>query len=434
MSNSLRKPADTFREEVKIKGNTKHRMDTELLVVLVIMILFGLIMVASASSATAFYRKEGNSMFFFEKQMFFAAIGFVLMIIISNIDYHFIAKPGIIVPAAIISWGLTFVPVVMGPVINGAKRWIVLPGTTFQPSELLKITAIVLVALIASMQTAESKKRFVSGTFIYLCLIGTLCLPLLLQPHKSAIIIIGLVCLTIVIISGSSLKHYFVFLPPLVAGFGYMIYKDQYSLMRILSFLDPFKDPKGSGWQAIQSLYAIGSGGFFGLGLGRSVQKFLYIPEPQNDFIFSIICEELGFIGAAFVVILFAVFFIRCIKISLEAKDLLGCLIGIGLTSLIMYQAVINIGVVTGVLPVTGMPLPFFSAGGTSILFTIASMGILLNISKQKKTETAAELSDMPIDREARRKKSESNNSGRGNGRTYKPGLGNRRRTVGARK
>ncbi len=381
--------ARSGQKEIKRQSRI-HKMDTELLVVVTIMLLYGLVMVASASSATAFYRQQGNSMFFFNKQLMVAVGGFALMMLLSMIDYHVLANPAIILPGMLISWALTWVAAFSGPLINGARRWIIVGPLTLQPSELLKIGSVILIALICTNQSVQAKNKFTSGTLFFFAIIGVICLPLLKQPHKSALMLIALVCITIVIVSGAKLRHYIALLPFGVAGACFLIFKDGYSLARLESYLDPFKDPRGSGWQAVQSLYAIGSGGLFGMGLGRSVQKFLYIPEPQNDFIFAIICEELGFIGALFVLVLFAIVFIRCIKISLEAPDALGSLIAVGMTSLIMYQAVINIAVVTGLVPVTGMPLPFFSAGGTSLMFTLAAMGVLLNISRQSKVQVPA--------------------------------------------
>lgn len=169
---------------------------------------------------------------------------------------------------------------------------------------------------------------------------------------------------------------------PAVAAVSYLIFTSEYRMKRVLSFLNPWEDPKGAGWQVIQSLYAIGSGGLFGRGLGNSLQKFLYIPEPYNDFILAVLAEELGFIGVALVLLLFLIFIWRGVKVSMNAPDVFGSLVAIGITSLIAFQAIINVAVVTSSMPVTGMPLPFFSYGGTSLIFLMAGVGILLNISK----------------------------------------------------
>ncbi|MBR5587069.1 MAG: putative lipid II flippase FtsW [Clostridia bacterium] len=359
-------------------------MDMEFLIILMIIVLFGLIMVGSASSVTALYR-QGDSLYFLKKQLLMAVVGVVLMLIVSRIDYHFLCSSQILVMAAGVVWIMLFIPLFSAEDINGAKRWINLGGMSFQPSELAKIVWILLFAKVCSSQTKEALNNFKTSWLTYGIMLGIVLFPLILQPHKSAMILITAVCGLIVIIAGANLKY---LLPVGIAGAGgftLLILFSDYSRARITSFLDPFSDPTGDGWQVIQSMYAIGSGGLLGKGLGQSVQKALYIPEPHNDFIFAVICEELGFLGALFVIVLFFLLIMRCVKIAMDAPDKLGTLIGIGIAALIFVQVFINICVVTSMFPVTGMPLPFFSAGGTNLLFTIASMGILLNISRQKK-------------------------------------------------
>ncbi len=361
------------------------RMDMEFLIILMIIILFGLIMVGSASSVTALYR-QGDSLYFLKKQLIMAVLGVIGMLILSKIDYHILTSPQILLPSIAIVWIMLFIPLLSPEDLNGAKRWINLGGFSFQPSELAKIVWILFFSKVCSSQTKEALNNFKSSWLTYGIMLVIVMIPLILQPHKSAILLITAVCGIIVIIAGANLKYLLAVIPVGVIGIAILLFSSEYSISRLTSFLDPFSDPTGDGWQVIQSLYAIGSGGLFGKGLGQSVQKALYIPEPHNDFIFAVICEELGFVGAFFVLLLFFLLIMRCIKISMEAPDKLGTLIGIGLAALIFVQVVINICVVTSLLPVTGMPLPFFSAGGTNLFFTIASMGILLNISRQRKT------------------------------------------------
>lgn len=358
----------------------KGTLDIEFIVLILLMLLFGLIMVTSASSVNALYRL-GGSMVIARKQFICAAVGFILMMIISKLDYHIITHPNVLMPFLAGVWLLMMITAFVGEEYNGARRWIF----GFQPSELAKIGWVLFFAKVCSGQSAEQLKSFKGSWLKYAFMIGIVAVPLLLQPHKSAMVLIGLVCLTIVIVAGASLK-YFAMIAPFAGGIvGIILMASEYSRERIISSLNPFSDIRGSGWQAVQSLYAIGSGGFFGKGLGKSVQKQLYIPEPQNDFIFSIICEELGLLGALLVLLLFFMFIIRCVKIGLEAPDKLGCLISVGMGTLIFMQMAINIAVVTASMPVTGMPLPFFSAGGTSLLFTVAGMGIVLNVSRQSR-------------------------------------------------
>ncbi len=353
-----------------------------MLSIISIMVIFGLIMVGSASSVSALYL-HGNSMHFLTKQLIVAAVGFVLMLIIANIDYHIIASPLVLISGYVIVWGAMLYAGLFGETINGARRWISVAGLSIQPSEPAKIILILVVAYLASKQTEKALKSFSGGCALYLGIIAFSAIPLLVERHKSATMIFAIVVLAIAFFAGVNLKYYCAAIPLGLAAAGIWFWTDEYSRKRLLSMLDPFLDAQDTGYQAVQSLYAIGSGGVFGVGLGRSQQKIMYIPEPQNDFIFSIICEELGLIGALLVITLFVFFMFRGIKIASEAPDKLGKLIAMGLVTLIMVQFVINIAVVTATGPVTGMPLPFFSAGGTNLLFTLAGMGLLLNISKQ---------------------------------------------------
>lgn len=369
-----------FTESLAYSG----RMDMEFLIILLIIILFGLIMVGSASSVTALYR-QGDSLYFLKKQLIMAVLGVIGMLVLSRIDYHILTSPQVLLPSVVVVWLLLFITAFVGEDLNGARRWINIAGFSFQPSEIAKIVWILFFAKVCSSQTKEALNNFKSSWLTYAIMLGAVILPLILQPHKSAILLITAVCGIIVIIAGANLKYLLAIIPVAAIAIAVLLFSSEYSVSRITSFLDPFQDPTGDGWQVIQSLYAIGSGGLFGKGLGQSVQKALYIPEPHNDFIFAVICEELGFVGALFVIVLFFLFIMRCVKIAMEAPDKLGTLIAMGIAALIFIQVVVNVCVVTSLMPVTGMPLPFFSAGGTNLFFTIASMGILLNISRKKK-------------------------------------------------
>lgn len=367
---------------------TKGPMDMEFIIILMIILLFGLIMVASASSVTALYR-HNDSLYFFKKQLLMALLGVIAMIGISKIDYHVVCSTKFLMLCAAIVWIMLFIPLFSSADINGAKRWINLGSFSFQPSELAKVVWILLFAKVCSSQSKEALNNFKTSWLVYGIMLVFLFIPLVLQPHKSAIILMTIVCGIIVMLSGANLKYLLMVVPIGLLAVIILIFSSEYSVSRITSFLDPFSDPTGEGWQVIQSLYAIGSGGLFGKGLGQSVQKALYIPEPQNDFIFAVICEELGFVGAFAVIGLFFLFIMKCVKIAMNAPDKLGTLICMGLAALIFVQVVINICVVTSMFPVTGMPLPFFSAGGTNLFFTIASMGFILNISRQRKKKTS---------------------------------------------
>lgn len=274
----------------------------------------------------------------------------------------------------------------------GARRWINIAGFNFQPSEFAKIGFILFFAAILSDVKETGRIKTYKYGFIYplifmVPIVGSI---LNLQNHFSATFIIAVVTIVQMFVAGTRISHFiFTGLVGGALGAGALIAKNgELSLgsgfrsSRIQTWLDPFSDPTGDGWQIIQSLYAIGSGGLFGVGLGNSKQKYLYLPEPHNDFIFSVLAEELGFVGCVAVIILFTVFVWRGVVISMRAKDNFGCLIAIGIVTMLGLQAMINIAVVTGTIPVTGMPLPFFSYGGTSLIANLMAVGILLNISR----------------------------------------------------
>jgi cell division protein FtsW len=275
--------------------------------------------------------------------------------------------------------------------LDGAKRWINIAGFNFQPSELAKLGLIIFFAsLLADIKEKEKIKHFGWGLiFPLIFLVPIVVAILIFQNHFSATFIICSVTVVQMLIAGTRLSHFILLGIMGVFGFGIFLNVknsgsgfSSFRMTRIQTWLNPWTDITGDGWQIIQSLYAIGSGGLFGAGLGQSKQKYLYLPEPQNDFIFAVLAEELGFIGCLLVIILFLVFIWRGIVISMRAKDTFGSLIAIGITTLIGLQAIINIAVVTNTMPVTGMELPFFSYGGTALMINLFSVGILLNISR----------------------------------------------------
>lgn len=337
-------------------------------------------MVFSASSYSAqFY--HNNKYHFFFRQLLWSSLGVICMLIVSNIDYHRIAKISpILLVISTVMLALVLVPGI-GHVSNDARRWFNLGFTTFQPSEITKMAMILFLSFSLSKNN-DKLKYFFKGLLPYLLLIGVTDALLYFEPHMSAIILITLVSIIILFCAGAKILHFVAIGIPALAGGWVLIMKMEYRVDRIIAFLDPFKYAQDEGFQVVNSLYAIASGSVFGRGLGRSLQKNLYLPEPHNDFIFSILCEELGFIGAATVIILFMLFIWRGLKVAMNAADMLGSLIAVGITSLVALETIINIAVVTSTIPTTGMPLPFFSYGGTSTVFLLISIGILLNISK----------------------------------------------------
>ena len=347
-------------------------------------------MVLSASSPSSL-STYGNSYNYVTKQAIAAAIGIAAMIIISKIDYRIYARfYKVIYVISIIVLLLVLIPGV-GRTVNGARRWINVPiFGSVQPSEITKMGMIIFFATFLTNKKDELKHIW-KGFFKPICfVIPVVGILLLIQTHLSASVIIVLVVSVMMLMAGSRLAHFLSFgTAGATLGISGMYILAKYfkiggfRLTRITTFLNPWSDMQGSGWQIIQSLYAIGSGGLFGVGLGNSKQKYLYISEPQNDFIFAVLAEELGFIGCVFVILLFAIFIWRGILIAMKAPDMFGSLLACGITALIGLQAVINIAVVTSSMPVTGMALPFFSYGGTSLIILLCAVGVLLNISRQ---------------------------------------------------
>ena len=362
-------------------------IDFTLLITVLLLLTIGLVMVLSASSPSAL-SESGDSYKYFSKQLLFAILGIIAMLFISKIDYRFYQK--FYKHAWIVSLILLALVLIAGRSINGSKRWIYLTETlSFQPSELVKILMIIFYAGILTKNRDELEK-YNKGFIKHMCLLAPIIGLLLLQPHFSASVVIIGICSIMMIIAGCKFKHFVltagsIGIPAIIALISFSAYR----LQRVVTFLDPWQDPTEDGWQIIQSLYAIGSGGLFGAGLGESKQKYLYIPEPHNDFIFSILGEELGFVGCAIVLILFAIFIWRGVLIAMKAPDMFGSLLAVGITSLIAIQVIINVAVVTSSMPVTGMPLPFFSYGGTALFILLCEIGILLNISRASNKHTA---------------------------------------------
>lgn len=374
-----------------INKSKPGQFDFILFVTVLILLGFGLIMVLSASSPTALSEGRG-SYHYVLIQTISAGLGIIMMLIISNINYNIWGRLYKII--YFVSIGILLLVKIpkLGVSAGDATRWINLGFTTFQPSELVKVGMIIFFARY--LTNHKDKIRKFKDGFIYpLLFISPIILILIfVQSHLSAAAIIGLLVVILMLMAGTRLK-YFLTAGITIAGLGgialYILAKfydiGAYRLKRVTAFLDPWADPTGTGYQVIQGLYAIGSGGLFGVGLGNSTQKYLYIPEPQNDFIFAIIAEELGFVGCLAIIILFSIFIWRGVVIAMKAPDSFSSLVAIGITSMVGLQAIINIAVVTSSIPNTGMPLPFFSYGGTALLILLCSVGILLNISRYQK-------------------------------------------------
>lgn len=364
----------------KVQKFVNNSIDYTLLITVLLLLALGLIMVLSASSPTAL-AESGNSYSYFIKQAIFAIVGLIAMCIISKIDYKIYKKFYRI--GYIVSIVLLILVLAIGKEVNGAKRWIQVTKTlTFQPSEIVKFLLIIFYATILTKNKDELDKYF-KGFIKHILFFVPIVVLLLLEPHLSATMVMAIVTIVMMILAGCKFGQMLatgvtIGIPGLIV----VIVKFDYMLKRVTTFLNPWSDKLGSGWQVVQSLYAIGSGGLFGLGLGQSKQKYLYLPEPQNDFIFSVLAEELGFVGCLFVIVLFGILIWRGILIAMKAPDMFGSLVAIGITTLIGIQAIFNIAVVTSSMPATGMPLPFFSYGGTALFLLLCEVGVLLNISR----------------------------------------------------
>ena len=359
----------------------KKSFDFWIFMTILILLSIGTIMVFSSSSAYAYNYMKGDAYFFLKKQLVWVVLSLAVMFVTMNIDYRKIGKLSpIMLVVSLVLLILVIIPGV-GQEYNGATRWLKIGNQTIQPSEFAKISMILFFSHSLSKRK-DQLQHFFKGLLPYLIIIGIYAALLLKEPHLSGTMIIAVVASVILFGAGARISHFVILAMPAIAGLAILITFVEYMRKRVLSFLDPFKYLSGEGWQVVQSLYAIGSGGLFGKGLGKSLQKFLYIPEPYNDFILSVLAEELGFIGVFAVMLLFIIFIWRGIKVAMNAPDVFGCLAALGITSLVAVQTILNIAVVTSSMPPTGMPLPFFSFGGTSLLFLMAGMGILLNISK----------------------------------------------------
>ena len=376
----------------KFKGFSSYLnnpVDFTLVITVLLLLSLGLVMILSASSPTSL-QKYGNSYEYFVKQLFFAVLGLVGMFFVSKIDYRIFQR--FHKQAWWLSAGLLLAVLLVGSEAKGAKRWIDLGFTTFQPSEAVKFLMIVFYAGILVKNRNELGK-FWKGLVKHLLYLVPIIVLLILEPHLSTSIVIIITCCVMIITAGCKFWQFCA--AGLVGGgaigslatilfFASEFFREKfhYALTRITTFMDPWKYATDEGWQVIQSLYAIGSGGLFGAGLGDSKQKYLYLPEPHNDFIFSVLAEELGFVGCAIVFALFAVFIWRGILIAMKAPDMFGSLVAVGITTLIGIQAIINVAVVTSSMPATGMQLPFFSYGGTALCILLCEVGVLLSISR----------------------------------------------------
>ena len=358
-------------------------MDLPFFLLVLTLLCFGLVMLYSASCAVGQYRFD-DPYTYIRPQLLFALVGLAALWVASRLDYHILhawAWP---------LFGLSLVLLVVVlfmPEYNGCRRWIVIPGLgTLQPSEIAKFSVIVLFSHLISLNHPKMKS-FSVGVLPFALILGAVTVLMLLEPHLSGTLLILAIGAVLMFVGGTGLRWFALAgggaLAALAGALSLLPDLVPYAASRLSSWLDPFADPLGAGHQTIQSLYAIGSGGALGLGLGNSRQKHLYVPEPQNDFIFSILCEELGFVGATLVILLFVLLLTRGLAIALRAADKFGALLTVGFTVQVVLQAALNMAVVTNTIPNTGISLPFFSSGGTSLMMLLGEMGLVLSVARQ---------------------------------------------------
>ena len=348
--------------------------------------LFGLVMVYSASGAIV-TDKFGGSFHFALRQLAWAAAGIVAMLILMRIDYQRYASPTLILLLLAVSVVL-LIAVFFFKARNGARRWITFGSLSAQPSELAKLAFIAFMAYFLTRRNEDDEQSSFQVTFLPAAVVTGMLMALILkEPDLGTALMIGIIFVVMMLVGKVPLWHLLALaLPVTLIGWIY-IWMTPFRRGRITAFLNPEADPQGAGYQILQSLYAVGAGGISGVGLGSGKQKLGYLPEARTDFIFAVIGEELGFIGSVLVVIVFGILLWRCLKASFSAPDQFGQLLGIGLTTMLVAQAFFNMSVVLSLVPTKGIPLPFVSAGGSSLLFALAAVGVLLNISEQARQE-----------------------------------------------
>jgi cell division protein FtsW len=359
----------------------RSEYDWVLIALIIVLVIFGIMMVFSASSAIA-YSEKGDASFYLKKQLLWSFLGLLAMAAMMRVDYHLLRK--YVYPIFLTSLFLLVLVLVpgIGKKINGARRWIELFGFTFQPGELIKLTLVIYLAYSLTKKY-EKIKTFTVGFVPHIILLLIVAALIMLEPDFGAAVTIGTIVIIMMFVAGTRFYYLAATAIAAVPAIYLAIAHSAYRMRRIMAFMDPWADPLDSGYHIIQSFLAFGSGGIMGTGLGEGTQKLFYLPFAYSDFIFAVIGEELGFIAVVAVIVAFGLFCARGIRIAKKAPDLFGSYLAVGITVLITAEVILNIGVVTGLLPTKGMTLPFVSYGGSSLLTSLTAVGILLNVSSQ---------------------------------------------------
>ena len=383
---AIRNPVKTFHEPIIMLGH----FDTPFLILVLTLLGIGLVTLFSSSYASSLYYL-GNSYYYILRQLFFAVVGVAAMLAASLVNYRFLRN------FSWLAYGVSLILMAacyLFPAQQGAQRWIQLGPLSFQPSEIAKFAVILLFAHLMD-RDKDKMGRMIEGTWRYIVLYGAVAVILIFQPHLSGTLLIGFIALTMMLVGGTKFSNLLkigvpLFVLLLVVAFllqDFILEQFAHVVTRLTYWLDPFSTTDPGSYQTRQSLLAIGSGGLWGVGFGESRQKHMYLPEVRNDFVFAIVCEELGFIGASLVIILFAMLVWRGYHIAMHARDRFGSLLVTGITTQIGLQAFLNIAVVTNLIPNTGISLPFFSYGGTALLIMLAEIGVVLAVSRQARHE-----------------------------------------------
>lgn len=383
---AIRNPVKTFHEPIIMLGH----FDTPFLILVLTLLGIGLVTLFSSSYASSLYYL-GNSYYYILRQLFFAVVGVAAMLAASLVNYRFLRNFSWLAYAASL---VLMAACYLFPAQQGAQRWIQLGPLSFQPSEIAKFAVILLFAHLMD-RDKDKMGRMIEGTWRYIVLYGAVAVILIFQPHLSGTLLIGFIALTMMLVGGTKFSNLLKIGVPLlvlllVVAFllqDFILEQFAHVVTRLTYWLDPFSTTDPGSYQTRQSLLAIGSGGLWGVGFGESRQKHMYLPEVRNDFVFAIVCEELGFIGASLVIILFAMLVWRGYHIAMHARDRFGSLLVTGITTQIGLQAFLNIAVVTNLIPNTGISLPFFSYGGTALLIMLAEIGVVLAVSRQARHE-----------------------------------------------
>ena len=371
---------------LRLLRRPERHFDRFFITIVIILAAYGTIMVFSAGYAYAAFRYE-DGLYFVKRQVIWLTLGVIAMLTVSQVDINLLKKHT--AKAYCVTLVLLALTLVIGFVGNGAQRWISIGPITIQPSEIAKLTMTMMLAKYFSsnntLDTTSKRLVFVKGTLIPCILMAIPILLVMLQHHLSCIIILGVIGLLMIVASGADLRYIGAFCLAGLAGVSYIAFFTDYTKNRITVWLDPESYKLTGGWQTLQGLMAIGSGGFFGKGLGKGELKYCYVSEPANDMIFAVLCEELGFVGAVCALSLFALLIWRGFIIALESEDTYSRLLVIGICIKIAVQVLLNVAVVTNTIPNTGISLPFFSYGGSSLIMIFAEMGIILSVSRKSR-------------------------------------------------